>query len=57
MALKLEGDLNILKMFPDTENEPDRLRHSKLKSLNLKKYENMSQGQNAIKSRSKCQKL
>jgi len=30
MTLKLEGDLDILKMYLHTENEVVRLRHSKL---------------------------
>jgi len=30
MTLKLEGDLDILKMYLHTENEVARLRHSKL---------------------------
>jgi len=30
MTLKLEGDLDILKMYLHTENEAARLRHSKL---------------------------
>jgi len=52
MTLKLEGDIDILKMYPHTENEAASLKHSKLKELELKKYKNMSQGQ---RSRSKCQ--
>jgi len=30
MTLKLEGDLDILKMYLHTENDVARLRHSKL---------------------------
>jgi len=30
MTLKLEGDLDILKMYLHAENEVARLRHSKL---------------------------
>jgi len=30
MTLKLEGDLDILKMYLHTENEVARLKHSKL---------------------------
>jgi len=30
MTLKLEGDLDIMKMYLHTENEVARLRHSKL---------------------------
>jgi len=30
MTLKLEGDLNILKMYLHAENEAARLRHSKI---------------------------
>jgi len=33
MTLKLEGDLDILKMYLHTENEVARLRHSKLLKL------------------------
>jgi len=43
MTLKLEGDLDILKMYLHIENEAASLRHSKLKSLNS---ENMFQGLN-----------
>jgi len=35
--MKLEGDLDILQMYPHTENEAASLKHSKLKSLNWKK--------------------
>jgi len=33
MTWKLEGDRDILKMYPHTENEADSLRHSKLRAL------------------------
>ena len=36
MTLKLEDDLDVLKMYPDTENEAASLRHSNLE-LELKK--------------------
>jgi len=54
MTLKLEGDLNILKMHLHTENEVARLRHSKFLQLDeictaitneMNKYENNSEGQ------------
>jgi len=45
MTLKLEGDLDILKMYHYNENEAASLRHSKLRAWIGKKYENMSQGQ------------
>jgi len=32
ITLKHEGDLDILKMYPHTENETDILRHSKLRA-------------------------
>jgi len=32
MTLKLEGDLNILKMYRHTENEAVSLRHSELRA-------------------------
>jgi len=34
MTLKLEGDLDILKMYLHTANEVARLRHSKVLTLN-----------------------
>jgi len=34
MTLKLEGDLDILKMYLHTENKAASLRQSKIKSLN-----------------------
>jgi len=50
MTLKLEGDLDILKMYLHIKNEITRLRHSKLLTLdeitsNMKKPENKSQGE------------
>jgi len=45
MTLKLEGDLDILKMYPHTENEVANLRHSKHRVWIEKIYENRSQGQ------------
>jgi len=47
MTLKLEGDLDILKIHLYTENEVARLRHSKLLimdeiSMANEKYENSS---------------
>jgi len=53
MTLKLEGDGDILKMYPHTENAAASLRHSKLRA-GIEKYEDISQSQ---RSRSKCQKL
>jgi len=53
MTLKLEGDLDILKMYLHIKNEVARLRHSKLLMVdeiymaNEKKYENSSQGQSS----------
>jgi len=40
MTLKLEGDLDILKMHLHTENEADSLKHSKLKAWieKIRKY-------------------
>jgi len=32
MTLKLEGDLDILKMYPHTEKKAASLRHSKLRA-------------------------
>jgi len=32
MTLKLEGDLDILKLYPHTENEAASLRHSEIKA-------------------------
>jgi len=32
ITLKLKGDLNILKMYPQTENKAASLRHSKLRT-------------------------
>jgi len=54
MTLKLEDDLDILKIYLHTDNNAASLRDSKLRALIEKQYENMSQGK---KSRSKCQKL
>jgi len=51
MTLKLEGDLDILKMYLRMENEAVSLRDSKLTAW-IQKIENVSQGQ-----RSKCEKL
>jgi len=50
MTLKLEGDLDTLKIYLHTEYELARLRHSKLlKEDDIctanEKYENSSQGQ------------
>jgi len=50
MTLKLEGHLDILKMYLHTENEVATLRHSKLLVVDEicmvnEKYENSSQGQ------------
>jgi len=33
ITLKLEGDPDILQLYPHTENKAASLRHSKLKSL------------------------
>jgi len=38
MTLKLEGDLNNLKMYFHTENEAASLRHSKLELERIQKY-------------------
>jgi len=40
MTLKVEGDLDILKMYLHTENEAVSLRHSKLRALlkKIRKY-------------------
>jgi len=35
MTLKLEGDLNILKMYPQTENEAEGIQELKLKSTKI----------------------
>jgi len=48
MTLKLNRDLNILKMYLQTKNEVARSNHSKY-IARIEKYENSSQGQ---KSRS-----
>jgi len=48
MTLKLEGDLDILKMYLHTENEAAMLRHSKLLTayeICMVNYVNSSQGQ------------
>jgi len=51
LTLKLEGALDILKMYLYTKYEVARLRHSKLLTVdkvstaNTKKYENSSQSQ------------
>jgi len=45
ITLKLESDLDILKIYLLTENEAARLRHSKLRVLLKKCHKNMSQGQ------------
>jgi len=50
MTLKLEGDLDILKMYLRAENEVARLRHSKLLTVDEicmvnEKYLNSSQGE------------
>jgi len=52
MTFKLEGDRDILKMYPHAENEAASLRHSKLRAW-IEKIRNMSRS----KTRSKCQKL
>jgi len=38
MTLKLEGDLDILKMYLHTKNEVARLRHSKLLKMDKIAY-------------------
>jgi len=45
MTLKLKGDLGFPRMYLDTENEAASFRHTTL-DVELKKYEDMSQGQN-----------
>jgi len=39
MTLKLEGDLDIPKMYLHTENEAASPRHSKLKDIELEKIQ------------------
>jgi len=51
MTLKLEGDLSILKMYLNTENEAARLRHSLLRAW-IRKSTKICQ-----RSMSKCKKL
>jgi len=41
MILKIEGNRDVLKMHPHTENEADSLRHSKL-SASIEKYKDIS---------------
>jgi len=48
MTLKLEGDLDILKMCLHTQNKATSLRDSKLTAW-IQKYENMSQSKVKVK--------
>jgi len=64
MTLKLEGDLDILKMYLHTEDEVAMLRHSKLNKRwhvhspwQMKKYENSSQSQRSRSNVTNLQSL
>jgi len=51
MTVKLEGDLDILKMYPHTEKKLLAYGIQNLEFELLKKYENISQGQNVKSSK------
>jgi len=57
MTLKMNRDLDILKMYLQTDNEVAWVKQCKIYSLNFKKYEDSSQGQRSRSNATNFQTL